>query len=331
MEVVKLTSWKGTRMVPDLLNLPSARFDVGRIFKLLIIIFWASYLSAGASGETIYFLVAETTPAHNDSYVLPLTDADDIAHARDLIQFGPAVAGDPIVVADIACGSDGINRDYLAFTKPASCWHVSNFSNFAEVTIEILDGWPGLVARDCPSWVASTGGSVGFWAYTVVAELGAYPRHWRRDFNFDGDIDGIDFRGFSQRWLSADCNDPNWCNGRDIDQSGGVGLNDLAIFAQSHLSPFADTPFWGPICWSYPRQCHGDADGLVEGGPATGYKWVYINDLTIFTAAYINSHFYDPRADFDRDGDVDDDDGAIIGIWFGSENVPADCPQESFR
>jgi hypothetical protein len=328
MEIVNLVLRKGTKMATDVLNLRSARFDVGRILKLFIVFLWASYLSAGASGETIYFLVAETTPAHNDSYVLPLTDADDIAHARDLIQLGPA-AGDPIVVAQIACGADGINRDYLAFTKPASWWYVSNFLNFAESTIEILDGWPGVVARDCQSWIANTGGSIGFWSYTVVAELGAYPRHWRRDFSPDGDIDGSDFALFSQRWLSEDCNDPNWCNGRDIDQSGGVGLNDLAIFAQSYLSPFADPPFWGPICWSNPRQCHGDADGMVAGAPLHEY-WVYTNDMQLFTSISYGGG-YDPCVDFDRDGDVDDDDAAIIEIWFGSENIPADCPQESFR
>jgi hypothetical protein len=38
-----------------------------------------------------------------------------------------------------------------------------------------------------------------------------------------------------------------------------------------------------PICWCYPRQCLGDADGLSEG---KNNYWVAINDLTILKAAW---------------------------------------------
>ncbi|HEX40735.1 MAG TPA: LamG domain-containing protein [Phycisphaerales bacterium] len=41
-----------------------------------------------------------------------------------------------------------------------------------------------------------------------------------------------------------------------------------------------------PECWCFESQCHGDADGQVEGGPITGYKRVFINDLDILLAAY---------------------------------------------
>jgi hypothetical protein len=67
-----------------------------------------------ATGLT-YFLVSETVPWLGDSYLLPLADPEDIAHARALIA-DPRGAGAPIVVARIARGSsDGItdNRDLL--------------------------------------------------------------------------------------------------------------------------------------------------------------------------------------------------------------------------
>jgi hypothetical protein len=41
-----------------------------------------------------------------------------------------------------------------------------------------------------------------------------------------------------------------------------------------------------PICWTYPRQCHGDADGLKEGSTATGFYYVGSNDLAILVAAW---------------------------------------------
>jgi len=36
-----------------------------------------------------------------------------------------------------------------------------------------------------------------------------------------------------------------------------------------------------PSCWCYPRQCHGDADNIKQGGLITGYMYVSTNDLSI--------------------------------------------------
>ena len=132
--------------------------------------------TAPARGDLILFLVAERPgeAVHGDSYVLPLTDPPDIAHARRLIAEGPGIGG-AIAVAEIAAGADGINRNDLASGMPEWSWHVTGFAGFADFTAEILDGWPGEVDRDVPGWIQNTGGRIGFWNYTVVAELGAAP------------------------------------------------------------------------------------------------------------------------------------------------------------
>ena len=41
-----------------------------------------------------------------------------------------------------------------------------------------------------------------------------------------------------------------------------------------------------PVCWTYPRQCHGDADGLKEGDAKTGYYYVGPGDLKVIIAAW---------------------------------------------
>ncbi len=41
-----------------------------------------------------------------------------------------------------------------------------------------------------------------------------------------------------------------------------------------------------PICWCYPRQCHGDADGLKEGSDKKGYYYVHFDDLNVLIAAW---------------------------------------------
>jgi len=133
----------------------------------------------------VYFLVAELPgmEVHNDSYVLPLTRADHIEHARDLVEHGPEAVGTYIVVATMRAGADGINRDLRAEGAPAWSWHVTDINEFASATMEILDGWPGLVEQDVAGWIANTSmdnedpteGTLGFWGYTVVEELDDYP------------------------------------------------------------------------------------------------------------------------------------------------------------
>ncbi len=126
-----------------------------------------------------YFLVAEPDFAqvHGDSFVLPLTDPDHIAHARDLILRGPEKAGEPIVFAEIGAGSgNGINRDLRDPAESLWNWHVTGVHGFGDMGIELLDGWPTYVAQNRASWFSNTGavpetGRIGFWSYTVVAEL----------------------------------------------------------------------------------------------------------------------------------------------------------------
>ena len=122
----------------------------------------------GHTDGTVLFLVAEI-PGHelyNDSYVIPLIDPDLIAQARQLIS-----THNRIVVARIAAGKDGINRDYKASLHPEWSWHVTEVLAFAEAAIEICDGTPTQVERDVQGWIANTRGVVCFWAYSVVAEL----------------------------------------------------------------------------------------------------------------------------------------------------------------
>ena len=132
---------------------------------------------ASARGELVYFQVAELPghQTHHDSFILPLSDSADIAHARDLISLGPDQAGETIVFADIAAGTDGINRDLLASDQHLWSWHVTQFDGFGDFGIELLDGWPSFVEQDVAGWIQNTKGKIGFWNYTVVSELPAVP------------------------------------------------------------------------------------------------------------------------------------------------------------
>jgi hypothetical protein len=175
-------------------------------------------VAANCRAETIRFLVAEAgEPSHGDSYVLPLSDSNAIAHARKLISMGPD-AGEPIVVAKIAKGANGINRNYLAAGSPPWSWHLTGFEGFADFTIEILDGWPTYVEGDVDGWIANTNGTIGFWQYTVIAELP------QGDYDADLDVDANDYQvwraGFGGTVdLSADGNG-----------NGVVDLSDFLVW-----------------------------------------------------------------------------------------------------
>lgn len=140
-------------------------------------------LASSADAGKIEFLVAElpgTVDPHGDSYVLTIDESETelLEHARALVDW-IAAGGDPetspgatIVVSDMAAGPDGINRDVLAPGEPLWSWHLVGTPSFTDFTIEILDGWPTFVEQDVQGWIDNTNGQIGFWGYTVAAELG---------------------------------------------------------------------------------------------------------------------------------------------------------------
>jgi hypothetical protein len=133
--------------------------------------------STGGSGgpETVYFLVScpegapEPVP---DSYVLPLTDLDDIAHARALIE-DPSGAGARIALTRIARGSsDGthVNRN-LSEDGSAWSWHCTGDVEFVDSSAEIYDVTPAYLEEHLDEWLELIGPFIGPWSYTVTREL----------------------------------------------------------------------------------------------------------------------------------------------------------------
>ncbi len=198
-----------------------ARLIVGTLFVMVVC------GAAGARAETVLFLVAEVPgyEYHDDSYVVPLTDSDDVEHARALI--ADPYSGSGIVVAEIAAGDDGINRDYRAPGNPVWSWHCTQFLGFADCTIEILDGWPTGVESDVDGWIDNTGGAIGFWSYTIVAELGAPPVRVPGDANGDGRVDDTDAARLARYWGESGA---SWGMG-DFSGNGIVEAADASILA----------------------------------------------------------------------------------------------------
>lgn len=81
--------------------------------------------------------------------------------------------------------------------------------------------------------------NVGFYDYSVSMFDPIYDipfSHVRtRDFNGDTKVDFTDFAVLTLYWQVADCNDPNWCEGADLDTDGNVDSNDLMLFADYWL------------------------------------------------------------------------------------------------
>jgi len=188
-------------------------------------------IGAAAQAETVYFLVGEIYPYHNDCYLLPLDNPSDIEHARDLIKYGPGIGG-AIVVGYVYPGYGGginINRNYLQAGMPSWSWNVQ-FVEFADIAIELCDGWPGWV-EECPEcWF-----EICFWSYTVVVKLGTNLEPWYCNLDVDNDVDFGDLAMFAEHWKEPGCGHRYWCGGADLDGSGEVDFYDLAIFAENWL------------------------------------------------------------------------------------------------
>jgi hypothetical protein len=153
------------------------------------------------------------------------------------------------------------------------------------------------------------------------------------DLTADGNTNNEDFKILTEAWLSTPGRE-YWNILSDLNCDGVINLADFAILAMdwsdgSNDDCLPDTlpeyPLWvalgKPLCWCYPRQCHGDVDGQIE----MGLYWVYMADLNAFRTYFPPGSSYGPCVDFDRDGDIDEDDEAIITGWFGNPSVPANC------
>ena len=172
--LLQLADVHGIEVVLPLQN--ARRAGARQVLVVLASCFVAGW-AGSAAAQTVFFVVSERAEvcAHCDSFLLPLSDPQDIADARLLIANGLRSGIGSIPVVEVAAGADGVNRDPGAPGEPIWGWHVTDFQGFAEVAIELCDGWPGLIESDPHAFVANTGGQFCPWSYSVTAELTAPP------------------------------------------------------------------------------------------------------------------------------------------------------------
>jgi len=74
----------------------------------------------------------------------------------------------------------------------------------------------------------------------------------------------------------------------DLEQATGaaIGGGGSDLFPSGHPDYNEWVAVGEPRCWAYPRQCHGDADGRLDGSAKTGYYYVGTNDLNVLVAAW---------------------------------------------
>ncbi len=56
-----------------------------------------------------------------------------------------------------------------------------------------------------------------------------------RDFNQDTIVNFADFARITEHWQDSNCASPDWCEGADLDTSGEVNIEDLALFTEFWL------------------------------------------------------------------------------------------------
>lgn len=137
----------------------------------------------------------------------------------------------------------------------------------------------------------------------------------------------------------------------DLDQATGVPVGGSEDLLPSSHPDYAEWVAVGkPDCWAYPRQCHGDADGIREGSAKAGFYYVGTGDLNVLINAWQVKESPDGPgiasiengicADFARDLDGSAKAGfyrvgttdlnALIENWLVKEDpdgpgVPGDC------
>jgi hypothetical protein len=73
----------------------------------------------------------------------------------------------------------------------------------------------------------------------------------------------------------------------DLTKAASISIAGMVASPASNSAEYAEWVAVGkPVCWTYPRQCHGDADGLKEGDAKAGFYYVGPKDLNILIAAW---------------------------------------------
>jgi hypothetical protein len=85
--------------------------------------------------------------------------------------------------------------------------------------------------------------------------------------------------------------DPEVAATVDLTQATNVGVvsgggDNGDVFPASHPDYAEWVAVGKPACWAYPRQCHGDADGLKSGSTKTGFYYVGPSDLNTLMAGW---------------------------------------------
>ena len=138
--------------------------------------------------------------------------------------------------------------------------------------------------------------NVGFYDYSVSWDDPNYYITFShiptRDLNSDEIVNFGDFAIFSSRWNATDCNDPNWCDGADLDRDGYVDHNDLELFVEYWLWPTSGNDSNEPNGPYYPENTNVvyrivDANGLSEitidvNDSITLYVDMETNDVNVY-------------------------------------------------
>jgi len=141
-------------------------------------------------------------------------------------------------------------RGYDGFSYPGSCLPAAGDGaavyDWEEAGIDGFDLYTGYMGIEAGDWFivdyndTDIGDcNVGFYDHSVSWIDPVYYltfSHVRtRDFNKDTRVDFTDFTVLASYWQVAECNDPNWCEGTDLDIDGYVDPNDLKLFVDYWL------------------------------------------------------------------------------------------------
>jgi hypothetical protein len=108
----------------------------------------------------------------SQSYVVALQDPALIDQAVRQVQLPWQTNYLPrIMIARVAGGSGGFNRDFSSVWKAPWSWHVAEVFRFADFASQACDGNPEFLEQTLWSWSPDNQGAICFWNYRIVEEL----------------------------------------------------------------------------------------------------------------------------------------------------------------
>lgn len=211
------------------------------------------------SMENEYFLVSNRQQSGRDAWLpdagLAIWHIDTNQEGNNYQQMTPTLH---YLVTLVQADGNWDLENYENYGDPCDLYDADLYDWCGPDTYPNTNWWSGEPSGMDIHSISASGQTMTF-SFGDLSEYAA-------DVSGDEMVDATDISFVATRWLETDCNEPDWCNGTDINNDQGVNAGDFAMVGGDWLVEFSRRAYW-KLDGSTADSSGNGYDGTLYGGP----------------------------------------------------------------